>query len=389
VKVAVIGSKGLPPHQGGIEHHCAEVYPRIAHQGHLVDLFGRSSYTGLSWRDRFEFKGVRVVSFPGSGIRGIDALFSSALGAVLSSLLRYDIIHFHALGPSLWLWLPKLLSPAKIIVTCHGLDWQRHKWGKVSSYLIRLGEWVAVQFADRIIVVSEELQRYFLEKYGKETTYIGNAPATYAEADPQFTYGSSLGLETGRYLLFLGRLVPEKCPDLLIKAFQKLQLEGWQLVLVGGMSDTPLFSAHLLELAQATDGIVFTGELRGKRLAEMMQNAGLFVLPSSLEGQPIALLEAMREQIPVLVSDIPIHRKLIGCDRGLLFHTNDLDSCALKLDWATHHLTQLSVMAKNAQAYVQLHHNWDQITVDHLKLYQTFVVPVNSPVLDEVDRLSV
>jgi glycosyltransferase involved in cell wall biosynthesis len=145
MKIAVIGSKGLPPKQGGIEHHCAEIYPRMVAQGHLVDLFARSSYTNSSWRDREEFDGVRVVSFSGSGLRGIDALVSSSLGAAAASLLRYDIVHFHALGPSLWTCLPRLSSSAKVIVTCHGLDWQRDKWGKFSSYLIRLGEQTAVR----------------------------------------------------------------------------------------------------------------------------------------------------------------------------------------------------------------------------------------------------
>lgn len=390
MKIAVIGSKGLPPKQGGIEHHCAEIYPRMVTKGHLVDLFARSSYTDLSWRDRYDFNGVRVVSFPGSGLRGADALASSALSAVAASLLRYDIIHFHALGPSLWTLIPKLSATAKIVVTVHGLDWQRDKWGKFSSQLIRLGELAAVRFAHRIVVVSEELQDYFWQTYRRETTYIGNAPASYAESDLCFSYGTSLGLERRKYILFLGRLVPEKCPDLLIQAFQKLQLTtAYKLVLVGGISDTSAFTTHLVKLATGRTNIVFTGELRGKRLAEIVRNAGLFVLPSSLEGLPLALLEAMRENIPVLVSDIPIHQALIGRDRGLIFPTNDLDACASQMDWALHHLPQLLTMAKNAQAYVKTHHNWDDITDDYLNIYKGIATPIATPMLDEYERISV
>lgn len=391
MKIAVIGSKGLPPKQGGVEHHCAEIYPRMVTKGHLVDLFARSSYTGLSWRDRYDFNGVRVVSFPGSGLRGADALASSALSAAAASLLRYDIIHFHALGPSLWTLIPKLSATAKIVVTVHGLDWQRDKWGKFSSQLIRLGELAAVRFAHRIVVVSEELQDYFRETYGRETTYVGNAPASYAESDLGFSYGTSLGLERKKYILFLGRLVPEKCPDLLIQAFQKLQMTAatCKLVLVGGISDTSAFTTHLVKLAAGRTDIVFTGELRGKRLAEIVRNAGLFVLPSSLEGLPLALLEAMRENIPVLASDIPIHQALIGRDRGLIFPTNDLDACASQMDWALHHLPQLLAMAKNAQVYVEKHHNWDYITADYLNLYKEIATPIATPVLGEQERLPV
>lgn len=388
MKIAVIGSKGLPPKQGGIEHHCAEIYPRMVAQGHLVDLFARSSYTNSSWRDREEFDGVRVVSFSGSGLRGIDALVSSSLGAAASSLLRYDIVHFHALGPSLWTCLPRLSSSAKVIVTCHGLDWQRDKWGKVSSYLIRLGEQTAVNFAHQIVVVSEELKLYFLEKYGRQTTLIGNAPAKYAEFDPDFSYGNSLGLERDRYIFFLGRLVPEKCPDLLIKAFRKLQPRGWKLVLGGGGSDASSYENSLFELAEGNQSIVFPGELQGKQLAEIMRNAGLFVLPSSLEGQPLALLEAMRENIPVLVSDISIHQDLVGHDRGILFRANDLDSCVSKLDWAIHHRLELSKMARNAEDYVNTFCNWDRITTDYLNIYRDVSAPVNLPELNENNRLS-
>jgi len=389
MRIAVIGSKGLPPKQGGIEHHCAEVYPRMVARGHLVDLWARSSYTGLTWRDPCEFEGVRVVSFPGSGLRGIDALISSALGATASSLLRYEIVHFHALGPSLWTRLPHLASSSKIVVTCHGLDWQRSKWGKTSSHLIRLGEQAAVQFAHRIVVVSEELQHYFLKEYGRETIYIGNAPARYTEFDPDFSYGTSLGLDRGRYILFLGRLVPEKCPDLLIESFQKLQSAGWKLVLAGGESDAPAFSDHLLNLAAGNPNIVFTGELRGKRLAEIMRNAGLFVLPSRLEGQPLALLEAMRENIPVLASDISVHQKLIERDRGILFRANDIKDCLSKLDWAIHHLPELSTMAENAQTYVKTHCDWDQITTDYLNIYREITASADSSALENCNRVAI
>lgn len=126
MKIAVIGAKGLPPRQGGIEHYCADVYPRMVAQGHEVDLFGRSSYTDLSAFHEYNFDGVRTISMPSLSMRGMDALASSAIGAVMASKTHYDIVHFHALGPSLFTWLPKLANRrTKIVVTCHGLDWQR------------------------------------------------------------------------------------------------------------------------------------------------------------------------------------------------------------------------------------------------------------------------
>jgi glycosyltransferase involved in cell wall biosynthesis len=378
MKIAVIGAKGLPAKQGGIEHHCEEIYPRLVAQGCSVDLFARSSYTGDISLHEYDVKGVRVVSLPCLKVKGLDALLSSALGAIASSGTRYDIVHFHAIGPALFSWLPTIATTAKVVVTCHGLDWQRAKWSKTSSYLLRLGERAAVRFADGLIVVSEELRSYFKQTYGKETIYIPNAPSVLAESDPNFSYGTSLGLEPGRYILFLGRLVPEKCPDLLIKAFQTLQQSGWKLVLVGGTSDTGEYTQQLVNLTQKSTDVVFAGELQGARLAEIIRGAGLFVLPSELEGLPLAMLEAMQAGVPVIASDIPVHKRLIDQKRGMLFTVNDQDSCVRSLDWAIHHPQELAVMARNAQEYVKAFYNWDDITTKTWDLYNQ-LLPIPHP----------
>jgi glycosyltransferase involved in cell wall biosynthesis len=353
MKIAVIGAKGLPPKQGGIENYCAEVYPRMVAQGHSVDLYARSSYTDFSWRERYDYEGVQVISMPSLHMRGVDAFFSSGLGAIASSGTQYDIVHFHALGPSLFTWLPRMASSSKVVVTCQGLDWQRAKWGNFSSRLIHMGEKAAVRFAHGIVVVSEALRSYFLQTYGRETVYIPNAPASYPKSDPTFSYGTSIGLKQGRYILFLGRLVPEKCPDLLIEAFKALQPAGWKLVLAGGVSDTNKFTSDLLQMAQGNPDVVFAGELRGARLAEIVRGAGLFVLPSNLEGLPLAMLEAMREGVPVLASDIPPHQQLIAGQRGTLFQTGNLDSLVSGLDWAIHHPEELAAMAKKCTEVCQ------------------------------------
>jgi glycosyltransferase involved in cell wall biosynthesis len=368
MKIAVIGAKGLPPKQGGIEHYCAELYPRIVAQGHSVDLFARSSYTRGSWLESNDFQGLRVISLPSLDFRGADALIASALGAIAVSAKEYDIVHFHALGPSLFSFLPRIFRTAKIVVTCHGLDWQRAKWGNFSTRLIKAGEKTAVNFAHELVVVSEALQTYFLQTYGRETVYIPNAPATYGQSDPNFTYGKRLGLQQGRYILFLGRLVPEKRPELLVDAFCALKLPGWKLVLAGGVSDTKSFTSNLLEKVAKNRNIVFAGELWGTRLWEIVRGAGLFVLPSDVEGLPLSMLEAMQEGIPVLASDIPPHQQLINEERGMLFESGNLNSCINSLGWAIHHPQQLAEIAKNAQKHMQMY-NWDRVTEQNLKLY--------------------
>ena len=371
MKIAVIGSKGLPPKQGGIEHYCAELYPRMVAQGHSVDLFARSSYTGHSWLHQEDFQGVRVITLPSFKLRGADAVITSALGAIAAMGTQYDVIHFHALGPSLFTAISKIASSAKVVVTCQGLDWQRAKWGNFSSRLIHAGEQAAVHFADEIIVVSEELRTYFSTTYGRETVYIPNAPASFPESDPHFAYGKKLKLEQGRYILYVGRLVPEKRPDLLIDAFSKLQPEGWKLVFAGGVSDTKSFAGQLLEKIAHNRDVVFAGELWGARLAEIVRGTGLFVLPSDLEGLPLAMLEAMREGVPVMGSNIPPHQQLLGSDRGMLFEAGSLDACIYSLNWATHNPQALATMAKKAQKHVQSNYSWERITKDTLNLYES------------------
>ncbi|MEA5565224.1 glycosyltransferase family 4 protein [Anabaena sp. UHCC 0399] len=370
MKIAVIGAKGIPPKQGGIEHYCAEIYPRMVSQGHTVDLFARSSYTENFGWENYDFRGVRVISFPGLDYYyGLDALVTSAMGAIAATGQKYDIIHFHALGPALFTCIPRIANSSKIVVTCHGLDWQRAKWGSLSTRLIQLGEKASVRFSHGMMVVSKSLQTYFLQTYGKETVYIPTAPASYGYSDPNFHYGTNLGLEKGRYILFLGRLVPEKRPDLLVEAFSALNPRGWKLVLAGGVSDTKTFTSQLLEKIARQRNIVFAGELRGSRLWEIVRGAGLFVLPSDLEGLPLSMLEAMREGIPVVGSDIPPHQQLLGEERGTLFKAGNLDSCISVLDWALRYPEKLAPIAKKAQNHVNLNYSWDHITSEILQLY--------------------
>jgi glycosyltransferase involved in cell wall biosynthesis len=396
MKIAVVGARGIPPqdlqsevqHQpktarqsliptdaatSGIEHYCAEVYPLIAKQGCTVDLYARSSYTARPWYSQYTDQGVRIISEPCLGIRGADALLSSASGALSTLSRQYDVVHFHALGPALFSILPRLASSSKVVVSCQGLDWQRAKWGKMSSRLILLGEQTAVRYAHEIIVVSQTLQDYFWKTYGRETVYIPNAPATYQSSDPSFQFGMSLGLEQNRYVIFLGRLVPEKSPDLLIKAFQALRPSGWKLAFVGKSSDTSAFTSDLMNLAVGDPDILFTGELSGGRLAEIVRGAGLYVSPSSLEGLPLSMLEAMQEGVPVLASDIPPHQQLVGEDRGVMFQTGDLNSAVHQMEWAIHHPQEMADCANRAQAYIRSHYQWDSIVSDTIKLYEFLV----------------
>jgi glycosyltransferase involved in cell wall biosynthesis len=387
MKIAVIGTKGLPAKQGGIERYCEELYVRIAAQGHSVDLFARCSYVEKSWFYTYNYKGINIICLPSLPFKGLDATVSSALGAIAALFKPYDLVHFHALGPALFSWIPGLFSSAKVLVTCQGLDWQRAKWGKLASQTIYWGERMAVKFAHGIVVVSEDLRSYFWQNYNIDTVYIPNGPAEYASSDPQFDYVKSLGLEPGRYFLFLGRLVPEKRPELLIEAFKATEDSGWQLVLAGGSSDTAEYTSHLANLAKTDSRVHFAGEVQGSRLAEIVRGAGFFVLPSDLEGLPLVMLEAMREGIPVIASNIAPHQQLIGKDRGTLFQAGDGQSLREALQAAIDRPLEVAKMATRAQEYVINNYNWQKITDSNLYLYQRLLKLTHQPSLTNTKQL--
>lgn len=376
MKIAVIGVKGLPAKQGGIERYCEELYPRLVAQGHQVDLFARPSYTKKPWFSHFDYRGVRVICLPSIPVRGLDALFGSAIAALASTFNDYDIVHFHALGPALFSLIPRIASSAKVIVTCQGLDWQRAKWGRLSSKIIYWGEKNAVKYVHNLIVVSQDLRNYFAKTYGLKAVYIPNGPGEFSPSDPDLKNVRSLELTPKRYLLFLGRLVPEKRPDLLIQAFQKLSPPGWKLVLTGGTSDTKKYTEHLWSLVGDNPNIVFTGELQGVRLAEILRGAGMFVLPSDLEGLPLVMLEAMKEGIPVIASDIPPHQQLIEADKGFLFQAGNFNSCVNSLKQALEQPGVREEMAKKAQKHVLANYNWEAITARNLEVYQTSLLGI-------------
>ena len=367
MKIAVVGAKGIPAKQGGIEYYCQELYSDIAAQGHTVDLYARSEYTKVNGFSSYMCNGVKVISLPSMPLHSCDALMNSFLAAFATSIIKYDIVHFHALGPSLFCWIPRLFSSAKIIVTCHGLDWQRAKWNKFGSSIIYRGEQAAVNNAHELIVVSQYLQSYFQKTYGIKANYIPTAPATYAESNAISSYTDSFDLEKGRYILFLGRLVPEKRPDLLLDAFKLLNPLGWKLVFVGGTSGTDHFKSKLIE--KKNDKIIFTNTLTGSRLTDIVRNAGLFVMPSDLEGLPLVMLEAMREGIPVLASDIPPHLQLIGQDRGSLFKAGDLKSLVSNLEKVLSEPAELNAKAKKAREYVIANYSWKKVSYENLVLY--------------------
>ena len=370
VKIAMLGHKSIPSRQGGIEIVVEELAVRMAALGHQVTIYNRSGHhvSGKEFDQKKlrEYKGIRMKYVPTIDKKGLAAMSASFFAAVAAAFGKYDVVHFHAEGPCAMLWLPKLFGK-RCIATVHGLDHQRAKWGKFASAYIMLGEKCAVRFADEIIVLSEGVQKYFLDTYGRKTRFIPNGVNRPVIHEAEIIK-NKFGLEKDTYILFLGRLVPEKGLRYLIQAFKQVKTDK-KLVIAGGSSDTDEFAGELWEMAKDDDRIIFTGFVQGQELDELYSNAYVYTLPSDLEGMPLSLLEAMSYGNCCLVSDIDECASVVE-DKALIFKKSDVNDLKEKLQLACAQPKIVEQMKAEAADFICGKYNWDDVVKETLSLYR-------------------
>jgi glycosyltransferase involved in cell wall biosynthesis len=322
----MIGQKGYPPVHGGIEKHVAELAARLPQLGCEVEIYSRPHYSSAS--GPADLSGVLVRKLPSIPTKHLDAITHSLLATGHTLFQDADVIHYHALGPGLLSGLPRWLRRRPTVVTVHGLDWQRDKWGTFASWVLRLGETASVRLPDRTIVVSRALRDHFLAEHKRATTYIPNGIAPPVYREPHLIRQQGIDKE---YALFVGRLVPEKGCHLLLEAWRGLPAslrERFELVIAGDAGFTPGYVGKLRAAAPA--GVRFLGYVHGAILDELYTNAGLVVLPSTLEGLSITLLEGMSYGICCLVSDIPPNVEA-AAGQAVLFESGNVRELGRKI----------------------------------------------------------
>ncbi|MDE6535821.1 MAG: glycosyltransferase family 4 protein [Muribaculaceae bacterium] len=353
MKIVVTGTRGIPEIQGGVETHCQELFPLIAAQGVDVTVCRRRCYA----KDNLtEFRGVKIKDLYAPRRKSIEAAVSTLLGVFYAKRVKADWVHVHAVGPSIVLPIAKLLG-LKVIMTHHGFDYERKKWGRFARWAIKSGEKMAARFADKIIVISRPIAERMAEEYGRKDTHLiyNGVPAASPSANTDFI--ESLGLTPGRYVLALGRIVPEKNFHQLVEAFD---VEGYKLV-IAGEPDHPDEYSESLKRRGAEAGVIMPGFVRGEQLNQLMTNAALFCLPSSHEGLPITLLEAMSYGRDVLVSDISANR-LEQLNETDFFTVNDVEALRRSLR------EKLASPCLN-RTYDLTPYNWPAIASQTLPLY--------------------
>lgn len=372
--IAMIGHKRIPSREGGVEVVVEELAVRMSAMGHRIDAYNRFGHhvsgkkydQEYGWKGRKFYKGIRVYIVPTFRRSSLNAIVYSFFATIMALFHHYDVIHYHAEGPCAMLWLPHFLG-RKLVVTIHGLDWQRAKWGNFASFVIKFGERMAAKYADDIIVLSDNVKQYFADTYHREVTYIPNG---INRPGPQ---GAELirekyGLEKDGYFLFLARIVPEKGLHYLIEAFSGLETDK-KLVIAGGSSQAYGYMEQIHQMAARDERILMTDFVQGQILEELYANAYAFVLPSDVEGMALTLLEAMSYGDCCLVSDIRENTEVVE-DKAFTFKKGDVKDLRRQLVRMLEHPEEVRRMGEESVDFICGKYDWDDVTKRTLAVYE-------------------
>lgn len=363
----MLGLRGFPNVQGGVEKHIEQLAPLLVRLGCQVDVIARARYQPDL--DATQWPGINFIKLWAPQGKSLEAFIHTLLGVCYATISRPDILHIHAIGPSLMVPLAKLFG-LRVVVTHHGPDYDRQKWGKFAKGMLELGEKWGMRYSDVRIVISDVIRKLVYSKYGVNSALIPNG----VQLPPLLTSSQILdifGLHSGRYILLVSRLVPEKRHLDLLQAFANSGLKGWKLVLVGASDHPDDYVLQLKSVANNIPGVVMTGYQSGDALHELYSHAGFFVLPSSHEGLPIAMLEALSYGLPVIASDIPANLE-VGLPVDNYFFMGNIELLTDKLkEFAVRNVTHEDKMW--LREWVIKNYNWEEIASSTFSIYSEVV----------------
>ena len=367
MKVFVTGTRGIPDIPGGVEKHCQELFPLIAARGHDVLLCTRNSYVTQKMD---EWRGVKLIGCYAPRIKSLEAIVHTFISLLKARWYCPDVVHIHAVGPSLLTPLARLMG-FRVVVTNHGPDYDRQKWGKMAKFMLRLGEKMGGLFANEVIVISSVIGYIVRERChrDRESNLIYNG-VTLPEKSKQSDFLAQIGVQPGNYVLAVARFVPEKGLHNLIEAFRGLEGDC-RLVIAGDADHETEYSRTLRGMAAEDDRIILTGYITGKPLNQVYSHASLFVLPSYHEGLPIALLEALSYGLPVLVSDIPANKE-VALPAERYFRCGDIHDLKEKMKIQLEKdLTETE--RQEIRKQIEEKYNWDRIAAQTIEVYRKLI----------------
>ena len=364
LRVFVLGLRGFPGVEGGVESHAQNLYPLLVALGCDVEVAVRTPYVGPDAPKTWN--GVRFRRIWAPKMRGHEAAVHSLLAVLYAAVLRPDVVHVHAIGSAMWVPLARALG-LKVVVTHHSLNYEHEKWGPTARAMLRFGEYAGMRYSNRRIAIARPIAELMPERHGVTMTFVPNGVGvpTIDDASDQL---DAMALEPGKYLLCVGRLTPEKRQLDLVRAFASADLPGWKLALVGATEATRFYSREVLDLARRTPGVVCTGYQSGEPLRQLYQHAAAFVLSSSHEGLSIAVLEALSFGLPVVASDIP-GNLAIGLEPSSYYPVGDVQALTEHLRAVT--ATETTTEERDARrAFVAKHYSWSEAAADTLMVYR-------------------
>ena len=384
LNIAMLGHKRIPSREGGIEIVVEQLSTRLVKLGHKVTCYNRRGHhvSGAQYDASSEtsdpsstdkYKGVKIKTVWTVEKKGLAAMTSSLSAAWKAAWGAYNVVHIHAEGPAAMCGLVKFIwkirgkRDSRLLVTVHGLDWARAKWGGFAIKYIKHGEKQAVRHADEIVVLSRGVQEYFRITYNRETKFVPNG-VSLPTSQPAKLITEKWGLEKDSYVLFLGRIVPEKGLRYLIEAWRGIKTDK-KLVIAGGSSDTADFMEELKTMASGDERVLFTGFQQGRILEELYSNAYIYTLPSDLEGMPLSLLEAMSYGNCCVVSDIDEMTEVVE-DKAITFRHSDVEELKNVLQELLDEPRIVNEYKKPVAEFITTKYNWDDVVDRTLELYR-------------------
>lgn len=364
----MIGQKGVPAKFGGVETHVENLSKNLANRDHEISVYSRKWYTeGIE----STINKVKTVHTPTINTKHLDTIVHTFTATIHSLFQDYDVIHYHAVGPSLLAWIPRLFSNKKIVSTFHCIDRKHEKWGWFARKILTLGEWAACKFPHKTIVVSKGLKKYTKENYNCNSTYIPNGVPLY-EKNTNTDKIKQWGLQKDNYIFLISRFIPHKGIHYAIKAYKKLKEEniGKKLVITGGGHHTDKYTNKIEKMVADEPNVILTGFQSNETLEQLFSNAYMMLSPSDAEGLPITMLEGMSYRLPIVASDIDEHRELIQNEQ-FLFEQGNVDSLKQALEQALN--KDNSELKKEADANrknIEENFAWSKVTKEIERLYK-------------------
>jgi glycosyltransferase involved in cell wall biosynthesis len=362
MKIAMIGLRGIPGISGGVENVVENLAPRLIRLGCDVTVYCRSPYSDKKPKD---FKGVKLKYLPTINRKHTESIVHSFLSTTDSLFKDYDIVHYHAMGNGIFSLIPRLKNN-KTVVTLHGLDWERDKWGFAAKSFLKLSERAVCSFPNRVISVSEKIKRYYKAKYNKDIIFIPNG--VNIEKPKKISSLKRFLLKKDNYILFLSRIVPEKGIHTLIKAYKNIDTDT-KLIIAGDTTHTEGYLKEIQELAKDDKRVILTGPLYGEEKTQAFSNCLFFVLPSTIEGMPIVLLEAMSFGKCPLVSDIEENMDVIH-DNGFSFKVGDETDLQKKIEYMLKHTDIVKRKGLECKVIVKDNYGWDAVAKKTYLVYR-------------------